>query len=116
MLTDNPYFSIYEELSKPEAHSRYEALILLGNCEQMLGIPKEKSMVLAIAPYLHDCNDHVRYYAAESLMNLGYREAIPFLKSALPVINLKEISPPPTSKGIEGVEYLIKMAISELSK
>ena len=71
-------------------------------------------MILIIAPFLFDRNDHVRYYAAEALMNLGYQESIPILESALPVIGLTEISRSPTTKGIQGVEFMLKKAINVL--
>lgn len=102
-----------QSLKSDDDCERYEAAILIG-APETVDLEKSYDLALLLHPLLKDRHDHVRYYAAVSIGNLGYKESLPFLKNALPVVGLEIISEKPTTKGIEGVEDAINWAIKKI--
>lgn len=88
---------VYRELKSNDPASRYEAAIMLGQCERLLNIKPSTEMVSMLAVLLNDDNAHVRYYTAQALGELAFKEAIPFLEKRLLVERPANDGPDPLS-------------------
>jgi hypothetical protein len=106
------YDFVRAELNKDEASNRYLCIISLGHCRKMFQIdPDEIILGLIHHSLLTDPNDHVRWYAAQALGELGFDESILVLEEAKQVRNLKEFQFDPNKK-----ETSLKMIKDEIEK
>ena len=82
-MTISLYKKLREELVADEPYRRYEAAILIGECEDMLGVSKNQELLEMLYPLLQDNNNHVRYYAVEAVGKFKDISSIPHLRDSI---------------------------------
>jgi HEAT repeat protein len=91
----------FDELLHSVAARRYEAVILLGMPEKWFGVKPSLLIVEKLIPLLDDTDSEVRYYTAQSLGWLKFREALVPLRNH-------------TSDSSAGVKRAIEKAIASI--
>ena len=92
-MKPNVYEQLKDDLSANEPSRRYEAAILIGNCEEMLATPRTRELLEMLYPLLQDPHNHVRYYAIEAIGRFMEKGSIHYLMRCMETVSEVECGP-----------------------